>query len=210
MYYIQPAGESDIRIFAIDPGTDTAGIAILDVNVETNLPRLVFGMTIHASKELDGREDEIAVVGSRDVRIDIIGAHVRQLLIASCPTVVVSESPFYRAGRANAFEALVECIAVLRRVVHHYSPTLTLRRIDPVTAKNYIGVSHVGDSKSAVQKAVTELYRNEETEEIFSQQFDEHTYDAAAVAHAAYRMYYLRELVASSRKKKKKRKKRGG
>lgn len=210
MYYIEPAGEADIRIMGIDPGTDTMGVAIVDVNIETNKPHLVFGMTIHASKELSEHEDAVEIVGSRDVRIDIIGGHIKQILVAACPTLVVAESPFYRPGRANAYEALVECFKKLREVVRYYSPTLTLRRIDPVTAKNYVGVSHVGDSKAAVEKAVIELYRCTETEAIFDQCFDEHTYDALAVTHAAYRMYYLREVVASSRKKKKKRRKKRG
>lgn len=206
MYYIPEAGPSAIRIFGIDPGTDKMGICIIDVDVVTHLPTLIFGTTLRAARESENYPEKMLRVGAKDTRVDLLCGWVYELLIASCPTVVVAETPFWRPGRTSAFEALVECFKSLRQTVWKYSPALTLRRVDPVTAKNYVGVSHQGDSKGNVQKAIIELYQNRQLESKPLDVFDEHTYDAGAVCHYAYRALYLREVVESSRKKKKRRK----
>ena len=209
MFDIPPAGDNSIRIFGMDPGTDTLGVCIIDVDLETSEPLLIYGTTLRAAKLSERYPEKIAVLGGKDVRIEILCGMVRELLIASCPTVVIAESPFHRPGRTNAFEALVECFKALRQTVWYYSPTLTLRRVDPVTAKNYLGVSHQGDSKLGVRNKLLEFYENRQLDSRPMDSFDEHTFDAGAVCHYGYRAFYLKEIVESSRKKKKRRNKRG-
>ena len=109
MYYIPEAGPSAIRIFGIDPGTDKMGICIIDVDVVTHLPTLIFGTTLRAARESENYPEKMLRVGAKDTRVDLLCGWVYELLVASCPTVVVAETPFWRPGRTSAFEALVEC-----------------------------------------------------------------------------------------------------
>lgn len=189
----------------IDPGTDTLGIAIVDFDLDTKKAKLMYGHTFHASKYVNYYPEMTAVRGSRDVRLMVLRKKLIESFMMAEPDLIAAESPFLQRGKVSAFEALVECYAMMRDAVWAYSSQITLQRVDPVTVKNYVGVSHKGTDKSDVHRAVNSIYREHCDECVDLSTFDEHANDAVAVCHVIVRNRLLGEVVESTRKKKAKR-----
>lgn len=202
-----PPADNMIRILTFDPGTDTFGCAILDVDVDTYEPLVVYGGTITATKEVKRFAAMAEMRYPRDARLEVIRGHLADLIREVAPTLVATESPFLQRGKVSAFESLVECQKMIREVLWDYSTTMHLRRIDPVSVKNYIGVSHKGTDKDDIRRAVHAVYKDKCAEGVDMTAFDEHTNDALAVANVIYRNFLLGEVVESSRKKKSRRRK---
>ena len=203
--------EDVIRILGIDPGTDTLGIALVDVSIDDYKPRLVYAHTFVASREVAGRDWGSQILGNRDLRLANHYDNLYSLLCQVTPTLVAAESPFLARGRVSSFEALVECYAMLRSVCWEYSSSLYLRRMDPITVKNSVNVSHIKTDKSDVKKAVIELYSESCVGVVNIESLDEHAIDAVAVCHAVLRKYLLNESFSMKRPtstKKSKRRKR--
>ena len=175
----------------------------MDVDMNTYEPTIVFGETNHASKAAKDLTWKQEIRGGRDVRLDMHRRYLTELFDYTTPTAVAAESPFLKFGRVTSFEALVECYAVLRDTLWNYSPSMYLRRIDPISAKNYVGVSHIGTDKNDVRKAVIAIYKDKCAEGVNIEEFDEHTIDGIAVAHCLLQKYLLNVDVSSSKKKKK-------
>lgn len=203
MEFPPEAGPDIIRLIGLDPGTDTLGAAVMDVNMDTYEPTIVFGETHHASKAAKDITWKQEIRGGRDVRLEMHRRYLSELFDYTAPVAVAAESPFLKFGRVTSFEALVECYAVLRDTLWDYSPSMYLRRIDPITAKNYVGVSHIGTDKDDVRKAVIALYKDKCAEGVDIMSFDEHTIDAIAVTHCLLQKFLLNVEIASSKKKKK-------
>lgn len=215
MMYPPPPTDDVIRIVSIDPGTDTLGVAVLDISIDTYRPVLVYADTFIASKEVQDRKWGTEMRGGRDLRLESHHIRLYDLFRAVTPTLVAAESPFLARGRVSAFEALVECYAMLRAVCWEYSPSLYLRRVDPITAKNAVNVNHVGTDKTDVRRAVIAHYKESCAEDVDIEALDEHAIDAVAVGHSIHRKYLLNESFsmkrpASAKKTKRRRKKRKG
>ena len=202
MRWPEPPLPNQIRILGIDPGTDTLGICIMDVDCDTYEPVVVWGNTLHASKNTDRWTGYGEIRGMRDARLKSHSVALAELLRAVTPTLIAAETPFFNRKRPSAFEALVECYAMLRDTVWQYSPTLILNRIDPVMAKNYIGVDHRGTDKSDVQRAIVLHYASKCAEGVQINRFDEHTIDAVAICNALLRHTLLGEVVERTKKTK--------
>lgn len=201
MYPSEPTDDV-IRILGIDPGTDTLGVAIIDVNIDTYEPTVIYGHTFHASKEIDRFSGLAFMRGGRDARLLAHSSNLLEFFQAVVPTVIGAESPFLNRKTVSAFEALVECYAMLRDTVWRYSPSLLLRRIDPVTVKNFVGVDHRGTDKTDVQRAVVARYVEHCAPGVNIHGFDEHTIDAIAVCNVLYRNLLLGEEVVRTKKAK--------
>lgn len=201
-------GPSTVRIIGIDPGTDTLGIGVIDVDIDDYSTKLVYAETLHAAKATRKQEWKREILGGADTRILSHADELLERLAILEPTVVASESPFLNYRRVTAFEALVKCFRMLREVLWNYSPSMFLRGIDPITVKNSVGVSHIGTDKTDMQKAVVALYKDKCDDDFPIGDIDEHSIDAVAVAHCVYRRHLLGDLWEST-KKAKKRKPRG-
>ena len=202
MWLPDPPAPDVIRLMGIDPGTDTLGVCIMDIDTTTYEPTVVWGHTYHASRTTDRWAGYSEIRGMRDARLKSHQYELSILLRAVEPTLIAAETPFFNRKRPSAFEALVECYAMLRDTVWEYSPTLVLNRIDPVMAKNYIGVDHRGTDKSDVQRAVARHYASRCITGIDIHRFDEHTIDAVAICNALLRNTLLGEVVERTKKTK--------
>jgi len=196
-------GEDIIRILGIDPGTDTLGVAILDVSMVTYEAIVVYAETFKASKEIKNLSWMETMRGGRDARLKRHSETLYALLNNTTPTLVAAESPFLQRMRVNAFEALVECYAMLRNTIWMYSPGLYLRRIDPISAKNYCGVSHIKTDKTHMYAAITSIYKGKHLPSVDLLSLDEHSIDAIAICHCLLRKYILGDVLVSTKAKKK-------
>lgn len=200
------------RIVAIDPGTDTLGVACLDVDIDTLKPTVVWGHTLKASKDADKNNAYTEVLGYRAERLRWHSINLLKILNVLQPDRIAAESPFFRRGRASAYEALVECFMMLKTTVYKYSRSLYLHRVDPVTGKGYVGVSHKGTDKEDVRGGVKKYLGDNLADNITLDMFDEHTIDAIAISNVIYRRDILNEDMPTSllSKAKAKKSRKGG
>lgn len=180
----QPTGSSVIKVLGIDPGTDTMGFAPLVYDPATGL---ITGVGVHtyvASKDYRFRKESIAVHGEKYTRLFAHADHLRDVLETFDPDYIIAEAIFYSRGRAQAYRGLSECWMMIRAAVHQWKPTIPVLEIEPVPAKQNLGVG-VGKGKRAelkdkllVERAV--LRRKDMTFDADSRP-NEHSYDATAI-----------------------------
>lgn len=179
-----PTGPSVIKVLGIDPGTDTMGYAPLIFDPATGETTGVGVHTYVASKEYRFRKESIDIHGEKFTRLFAHADHLACLLEDFQPDYIIAEAIFYRRGRAQAYRGLAECWMMIRTVVNRWKPTAPIMQIEPVPAKQNLGVG-VGRGKRAelknktlVERAV--LRRKDMTFDADSHP-NEHSYDATAI-----------------------------
>lgn len=189
MLTMPQGGASYVSIVAVDPGTETLGVAVLRVS----LPGFqLIGSTARTftGSKLNARVDWTSDLhGELIARIEAHEENLLQILQNFRPTVVACESPFM--GKfANSFKALVEMLSAIRRAVMRYDMWTPLDLIDPPTVKNAVGVKgnkggEVG--KALMRDAVLSLAPVLNYEgDVPLDRLDEHSIDALAVGYARY------------------------
>lgn len=174
------------RILAIDPGTDTMGVVLLDVDLQYLTVKLTYAETFRGDKMSRRYGDYAETYGDRAAKLY---AHEQRLLSfvqAARPHCIISESP-YMGRFPTAFQALVECLTMLQRVTYQYDPSLPLETVDPPTAKKAVGapgkMKRGEDKKAPVRMGVLGLNLHNATGKDLSL-LDEHSIDAIAVGYS--------------------------
>lgn len=181
MPLLLPSGdEQPYRICAIDPGTDTLGVAILDVYLIRRIIRVVEVRTFRASDHFASVQHFNYLHSDRTLRMYWHGINLTNLLFAWMPQAVIAEAP-YMGRFPAAYEALVECRAMIRQAVWDYHPGIPLLLVDPPTAKKSVGAIVKKGSKENVQESVLKLPFVEWYQPLGIDQIDEHGFDAIAV-----------------------------
>ena len=181
MLYI-PEVPGVYRILGIDPGTNTLGVAIIDLDLVNKETSLIMATTIHGGKNSKNFPSISDVHGDRRAKLFAHQKSIRYILEQYRPNSIISESP-YMGKFANAFEALVECLMAIRDEVYNYDHSITLETVDPPTAKKAVGAPGRGGDKSAVRDAVLKLQELKNKTGSSLGVLDEHTIDAIAVAY---------------------------
>ena len=178
MLYGNPQNQP-YRILAIDPGTDTLGISVLDIDLLHQRKTLVLATTFQASKWIDGLMENTQWEGQDEkyLRLHRHAEHLYGLLQYYQPHLVVHESAFM--GRfPKAYQGLTECLYAIRLAVQRYSPYLPLLGVTPMEVKYAIG----GVKKDEVLRALQRL-----TDVINLPQYlptcDEHAVDSIAIGY---------------------------
>lgn len=181
-----PDGDERLRIVAIDPGTDTMGTAVVELHTRTLVVRVLDAQTFVARRSMryfGGYQMIEEMHGDRHARLmthaDAISRHLQHWY----PHSVACESPFM-GNRPQAFEALTECVNVIRLAVFNHDPTLAFVSITPPQAKKTVGASFKGADKNDVRVGVAALIQqgaiSYEANVPFDR-IDEHSVDALAV-----------------------------
>jgi Holliday junction resolvasome RuvABC endonuclease subunit len=174
-----------LRILALDPGTNTLGVAWIELCLVSGRITLVYGGTFSADRYADFDSSLQWSIGQRAIKLDYHRQNLQQLLFQYQPHVVASEAPFM--GRfPQAYAALVECCNVITHTVLGYDPSLQVQFVDPPTAKLSVGALTRKGSKENVQESIRALV---DAGRLFIHpsvpflELDEHTYDAIAVGY---------------------------
>jgi Holliday junction resolvasome RuvABC endonuclease subunit len=181
-----PEGSSPYAsIIAIDPGTETLGIAALEFDCRTLEIRGSEARTFKGSKMI--RADWMEEIhGARFARIRAHCENFGRILRLFGPAFVASESPFFSRAHPQAYGALTEIVYALKLTLYEHDPTMDVTYIDPPTVKNAVGAKGNAD-KDAVKAKVLGLPELKYAGEIPLVKLDEHSIDALAVAYAKYR-----------------------
>lgn len=196
----------NLRACGIDPGTDTLGYAIVELDPSTLKISLDYVETFRASKATRKLPDLSDLLGNRGVRLNWHTQNLTEMFKHHKPHTVTVESPFL--GRfATAFEALIECRSAIRKAMLEYSETITMELIDPLSVKSAMGAlkplapkkkgkrrkkKTTGKTKEEIKAALKRI-KDVDWGEYSLDDLDEHSIDAVAVA--LYRVYILRDML---------------
>lgn len=176
--------DSVYRILAVDPGTNALGVAVLDVDIDKAIVTVQHATTIDISKLSQNYPQLIMIHGERVSKLHAVEVSLFRMFRAWKPDEIVSEAP-YMGRFPQAYGALVECLASIRRAVMEYNRALPLPTIDPASVKKSVGVSGKSGDKGAITTAIqrqSDLVLNIDVDKL-----DEHARDAIAVGYAFYK-----------------------
>lgn len=181
-----PAGATDYRIMAIDPGTNTLGISILSRDLTTNIINLEYSTTLVAENMLNPYAGVVEHYGIRFAKLYALQNSLSYLMREFQIDDVVSESPYL--GRfPQAFAALTEAMCMIRAAILQYNPYINLTTIDPATIKMLCGVSGKSSDKTLMQRSILSLAdtgRLSVDVTVPLLELDEHSIDSIAAGYA--------------------------
>lgn len=189
-----PVEDYIYRVVGIDPGTETLGWAVIDLDLKHQQITIRAAGTYYASRLSSSPfQDYELACGNRLQRIKLLGQAVRSLLGYYQPHRVLSESPFL--GRfAASYESLTQCMMALRKAVYDYDPSTVLWGIDPISVKKNVGFEvkrkmSKQQLKEGVRDALRKLRLNW-ADGVNLETLTEHAVDAIAVALWEARKYF--------------------
>jgi Holliday junction resolvasome RuvABC endonuclease subunit len=175
-----PESDEPLRLFAIDPGSDTLGIALLELDLVTLELTVVWVQTFTASTVTRRAGEAENAYFARLRRVRHHYTNFYKLLTQFQPHLVTAEAPYL--GRfATAFEALVEVRGALQNALHDYNPDLILTLVDPPSAKKAVGAIVKKGSKENVAQSVLACSKLKWGDDVEIGTIDEHGFDAIAV-----------------------------
>lgn len=170
------------RIIGIDPGTDTLGVAVLDLDLLNGQISLVEARTFDGTQLARPYSAIAGVHGDRQARLLAHEDNLYGYFNYIQPHSVIAESPFMRKFPA-AYAALTECIVHIRRGLMRYDAFMALHMVDPPTAKKAVGAVAKGSNKDGVKTAILKLPTLLNPYRIDIAALDEHSIDAIAVGY---------------------------
>lgn len=173
------------RIIGIDPGTETLGVCILDIDMKTGEVISTTAFTLIASKSPYFDKELSLLQDHKTARLKAHLLNLQNLFIKAKPSLVASEAPFYNRMRPSAYAPLVETMMVIREALLAFNRYSRLITLDPPRVKKAVGAKG-NAKKEEVEKAL----RNYQVELKLSKkeidEMDEHSVDATCVAYAHY------------------------
>lgn len=177
---------------AIDPGTDTLGRTVIDLDMVT-LDATIRDVATENASWLVRRNVTYQEVeywhGARAARLTALSDTLLAQMRYWRPHLVASESPFM-GRRANAYEALVEAMVMLRQTYAQYDQHRAIELVTPPEAKVAVGVrSKDWKKKEATQEAIARLLAAPAIHQLHYhaqvpyETLDEHSIDAISVGY---------------------------
>lgn len=173
------------KIIGIDPGSDTLGLSVLEVDIVTLNLISIQAQTIVGRRMFDDKGWSAQLHGDRITRIKAHQENLTVLFRQIDPLCICAESPFINIRRPSAYGALVEVITMIRNAVMDYDPWKHLYLTDPPTVKKAVGAPGNAD-KTVVKAHVIKLLGSYYTpiDGVTIDQLDEHSIDAIAVGYS--------------------------
>lgn len=171
------------RIVSTDPGTNTLGVAVLQIR--DGKLYVEHAATFLIGKLATAYPIIIEYHGEKIAKLHAITECITTLLRAWQPTWIASEGPYL--GRfPRAFAALVECVDAIRRAVISYDSFTGLSVTDPATVKKSVGVNGKSGDKELMRAAIAAHPLLVFTDAVNIDALDEHSIDAIAVGVCFY------------------------
>ena len=188
-----PDGDSTLRILSIDPGSDTLGASIIDVDLNTLTATVIDSITFNASLHLKHGPQYSsieAVHGNRYARLTTHKNNLTRHMGYWKPHMIICEAPFMGLN-PKSYATLVECVDAIREATYRYNPLIELYTVPPMNAKKAIGVSGRGKTKDDVRDAILNMVNNNQSKLCYTANtplvmLDEHSIDSIAVGYYLY------------------------
>lgn len=184
-----PSDPTPYRLVGVDPGSDTLGAAVLDLDLGTDRITLMEARTFSGEQLSRAFRHVEEVHGGRAARLMAHEENLYQYFCYAQPHSVASEGPFL-ARFPQAFATLTLCVENVRRSLYRYYPFMPLVIIDPPTVKLSVGVKGKGKTKEDVKIGLKRIIREGRIlnpHGIDINALDEHSVDAIVVAYTQAR-----------------------
>lgn len=168
-----------LRLISIDPGTETVGVALFEVNQMTNTKTLIEAFTIQGSLVSYREEAEYLYASNREHRLQGILNTLYSYFLQSMPHVVVVEDNYLRHS-PKSFKALIEAVSAIRQAVLWYLPTCLFYTVTPMQAKSVVNATKKASDKNLVRIGVL-AYSSLQAAPGLVESLDEHSIDAVAI-----------------------------
>lgn len=188
-----PDDPTPYRIIGIDPGTDTLGASVLELDLADHSISIVTSQTFHGSQLIRGYREMEDTYGARFARLYVLENLLVEAFCEERPHSIISESPYFNSRRPQAYGALVEAMAMINRAVHRYCSRMPLLTVDPASNKANLKVSGKSGDKDLMKKAVLNRADILNPRHIKLEALDEHSIDSLAVAY--YRACAVRAML---------------
>lgn len=173
------------RIIGIDPGTETLGVCILDINMQTGEIDSTQAFTLVASKSIYFDKELSNIQDHKTARLKAHLFNLQNLFLHTQPSLVASEAPFYNRMRPSAYAPLVETMMVIREALLTFNRYSRLMVLDPPRVKKAVGAK--GNAKKEEVEAALRKYQSIlKLSKKAMDEMDEHSVDATCVAYAHY------------------------
>lgn len=186
---VLPSTEERVRLMVVDPGTNTLGLAVMDVDVGHKQLQVMYVDTLVAERDVRLRPSFQAIQeihGDRHARLASHAQNVGRLLHFWQPHLMVAEEAF--VGRnVSSFESLVECLMYLRMAAREYNPNMPFDTLSNRVAKQKVGAAHRGSTKEDVLIGVAKLVESNTLTlpvDVRLTDLSEHAVDALAIGYA--------------------------
>lgn len=174
-----------MNLIGIDPGTDTIGISVFEIHVDTYEIIRCSAKTFSARKYMD----DYWVLGSdKDKRLNWIFKLLTQLFEAYQPFALAVESNFMNINRPMAYGALVELVATIRAAYREVRPSDSIQMITPSQGKASVKADRSAKDNTLlpfVEKELGALYQGE----VPLSSLDGHSLDSLVVGYALYTQF---------------------
>lgn len=168
------------KIIAIDPGSQTLGIAIYTISSSNKAIIDIKTSTLYL--ENLPMNNLFNNSFSRDDKLVSLYNFMLNLFNSERPSAIALEAPFFNRFSPKAYGVLTEVVAYIKMAAFNYSTLIDLINVEPLLVKKSIG-SNYREGKDGVRDAVI---RNNVLKPFLSNSITEHEYDAIAIGWHLY------------------------
>lgn len=169
-----------VKMVSIDPGLNTCGISIYELNTLTHEIVSISAFTIETEKLTDSSGLYTDIVSERFIKIYKLCNCIASIVSATGAKIVVSEAPFYNRFMPMAYGALLEVVSSIQHAIIALDNSIVFTSYAPQQVKMSVGAAGKKGKdivKTSIEK-VSQIF-----DKIISdyELLDEHSIDAIAV-----------------------------
>lgn len=175
-----PESYNSSRLVCFDPGLNTTGVSVFDVDSRTKRVSSVYAYTIYNDKlgDVTGLDSEILT--ERTFKLYKLCQGIHNAIDYFKPSIVGCEAPFYNRLMPMAFVSLSEVVSMIRHTVIQYNYNIPFYLVEPQKVKQGVGVAGK-KGKQVVMDAIRNIPELMDNLTTPLDSLDEHAVDAIAV-----------------------------
>lgn len=178
--------DKPLRIISIDPGSNKAGYAVMEMDFNTGKYKVLYCQTMVgntlASTYFEKWLSDLH--GDRIIKNLSHGLHLGMLLVKYKPLLVVAENS-YVGKFVNAHKALMEHVTVLKMTCINYNKTMEFGMLSPSAVKKTVGVSGTSGDKTLMKNALLKRKDVSYAKGVNKAELDEHSIDSICIGITA-------------------------
>lgn len=182
MYLEVPEGYGIINMISIDPGSNTCGVAIYELDTGNKKINSIQAFTIEVERLNDNSGLHLDISTDRFIKILKLCSCIKTIIENSNACIVVSEAPFFNRFMPMAYGSLLEIVSSINRTVHETGNQIVFTSYAPQQVKMSLNAAGM-KGKDIIKEKLKDI------PEVYSKiigeynLLDEHSIDAIAVGY---------------------------
>lgn len=182
MKLLIPPDYGIINMVAIDPGLNTCGVSIFELDTLNKNIVSISSFTIETEKLSDDSCLFLDLVSDRFVKIYKLCNCLRRIIEITNAKIVVSEAPFYNRLMPMAYGALLEVVSSIQKTVVSVSNDVQFEMYAPQLVKKHVGAAGK-KGKDIIKESIEKIPHLLNKVVSDYSLLDEHSIDSIAVGH---------------------------